>query len=118
MKDYKELDVWKKSMDLVIEVYNITKKFPKEEKYVLTDHIRKSCISIPSNISEGATRHSTKEFIQFLYIALGSASELETQLLIVKRLNYLDNNDKIFGKIISIRKMLNSLISSLKRKIS
>ena len=118
VKDYKELDVWKKSMDLVIEVYNITKKFPKEEKYVLTDHIRKSCISIPSNISEGATRHSTKEFIQFLYIALGSASELETQLLIVKRLNYLDNNDKIFGKIISIRKMLNSLISSLKRKIS
>ena len=76
MKDHKKLDIWKMSVDLVPEVYEITKKFPKEELYGLTNQVRRSAVSIPSNISEGAARNTEKEFIQFLYIALGSASEL------------------------------------------
>jgi len=76
VKDHKKLDIWKMSVDLVPEVYEITKKFPKEELYGLTNQVRRSAVSIPSNISEGAARNTEKEFIQFLYIALGSASEL------------------------------------------
>jgi four helix bundle protein len=76
--DHKDLDVWKRSMDLVVKVYQITKLFPDTEKYGLTSQMRRAAVSIPSNIAEGAARKGDKEFIQFLYISIGSLSELET----------------------------------------
>ena len=110
---HKDLDVWNKSMILVEDLYKMTKSFPDEEKYSLTSQIRRAAVSVPSNISEGAARNSKKEFIHFLYISLGSISELETQLIISKRLGYFENKE-IFKKIMTIRKMLIGLIKSLK----
>lgn len=89
MKDYKELEVWKKGILLVLEIYEAAKAFPKEEIYALTDQIKRAAVSIPSNIAEGASRNTKKEFIQFLYIALASASELETQMIIAEKLGYI-----------------------------
>ena len=114
---YKDLEVWKLSMSLVTEIYEITRSFPQEEKYGLTSQIRRASISIPSNIAEGASRKSTKEFIQFLYISNGSLSELETQIELAERLGFIDNTDDIFNKIKPIRKMLINLIHSLKKKL-
>ena len=91
IKTHKDLDVWKKSMDLVEEVYRRTDSFPPSEKYGLTNQIRRCAVSISSNIEEGAARNTDKEFVQFCYIALGSLSELETQLLIAERLKYRQN---------------------------
>lgn len=82
MHQYKKLDVWKKSIELAVEIYAYTKNFPSEEKFGLTSQIRRSVISIPSNIAEGAGRKSNKEFCQFLNIVYGSSCELDTQLLI------------------------------------
>ena len=84
-----DLDVWKKSKDLVRNIYEITKGFPQEEMYCLTSQIRKSAISIPSNVAEGCGRHSQKDTVHFLHIARGSLFELETQLYIAYDLNYL-----------------------------
>ena len=81
IKTHKDLDVWKKSMDLVERVYRRTERFPDSEKYGLTNQIRRCAVSVSSNIAEGAARNTDKEFVQFCYIALGSLSELETQLL-------------------------------------
>lgn len=116
MKDFKELEVWQKAFALVIEVYEIANKLPANERFVLADQIRRSSISIPSNIAEGCDRQSTKEFIQFLYISLGSSAELETQLLLIEKLYALDVK-YVIEKLTSIKKMLNKLISSLKRKL-
>ena len=115
MKDYKELEVWKKGILLVLAIYEVIKNFPKDERYALADQIKRSAVSIPSNIAEGASRNTTKEFIQFLYIALGSASELETQIIISEKLGYMKNEDPLFSEITIIRKMLNALISALKK---
>ena len=115
MKTHKDLDVWKKSIDLVTHVYRITKDFPKEELYGLTTQIRRSAISIPSNIAEGAARKNVKEFIQFLYVALGSFSELETQLIISKNLNYIQS-DQLSDEYSSIGKMLIGLIKFYRNK--
>jgi four helix bundle protein len=109
MQTHKDLDVWKLSMDLVEKVYEITNHFPKEELFGLTAQIRKSAISVPSNIAEGAARKGNAEFLRFLYIALGSLTELETQLLIAIRLKYL-NNDSILEQITLIGKKLVKLI--------
>jgi len=86
--EHKELDVWKYSVDLVMDVYKITLDFPKEETYGLTSQIKRAVVSIPSNIAEGLARQTKREQIQFLYIALGSLSELETQLIISKKLGF------------------------------
>jgi len=115
MGDYKNLDVWGKSIALVLEAYKITNNFPKEERYALADQIKRAAVSIPSNIAEGASRNTRKEFIQFLYIALGSAAELETQVIIAEKLGYTENQEKLLSEITIIRKMLNALITSLKR---
>ena len=117
MSDYKDLNVWKKSIDFVEVVYKIVASFPREEIYALSDQLKRAVVSIPSNIAEDASRNSNKEFVQFLYIALGSASEVETQLIIAKRLNYIHSIENELIELTSIRKMLNSLISSIKRKI-
>jgi len=118
MKTHYDLNVWNDSIILVKDVYKISVKFPKEEIYGLTSQIKRATISIPSNISEGASRQSNKEFIQFLYIALGSASEVETQLIIAKELNFIDSKDLdyLLKSLEKIKKMLNGLIKSLKVK--
>jgi len=115
VKDYKELEVWKKGIALVLASYEIVQKFPGDERFALTNQIKRSAISIPSNIAEGASRNTTKEFVQFLYIALGSASELETQMIIAEKLGYIKNNQNLISEITIIRKMLNALITSLKK---
>ena len=85
VRTHRDLDVWKEGIELAVKVYEIVQKFPNEEKYGLVDQIKRSAISIPSNIAEGAARNSKREFLQFLHISLGSISELETQLIIANR---------------------------------
>ena len=116
VSDYKQLNVWLKSIDLVTHVYALTKQMPKEELYSLADQIKRSAVSIPSNIAEGSGRNTTKEYIQFVYIALGSASELETQLIIGQNLGFFPNIEDHMKEITDIRRMLNGLINSLKKK--
>jgi four helix bundle protein len=109
VKDHKELEVWKSSIELVTEVYAVTRQFPKEELYGLTNQIRRAAVSIPSNISEGAARRTVKEFVHFLHVALGSLSELETQFIIAENLHYLDSAEPILSRVVSIWKMLHGL---------
>lgn len=115
MATYKELIVWQKGYRLSLEIYKITKEFPRDELYGLTSQLRRASISIPSNIAEGNVRNSTKEYIQFLYIALGSSVEIQTQLSIAHDLQYLET--KHFTEIIflveEITKMLNAIIKKL-----
>ena len=114
MGTHKDLDIWKLGIELVVEVYKLTDNFPKEEIYGLTAQMRRCAVSVPSNIAEGAARNSKKEYLKFLYISLGSLSELETQLIIPRRINYLENSKfEILEKL--RRKMLN-FIKYLKRE--
>ena len=118
MKTHKDLDVWKFAIEFVTSVYKATSIFPGDEKFGLTSQLRRASVTIPSNIAEGAARNHPKEFIQFLYIALSSASEIETQLIICKNLNLIDEMifDKLSGELETIAKMLNGLINSIKNK--
>ena len=115
MRTHKDLDVWKNAMDLTANVYSLTTRFPKEELYGLTSQIRRSAVSIPSNIAEGAARHSRKEFIQFLHIASGSVAELETQLLLAPRMGFISSSS-IISDIEEVRKLLLGLLRSLRKK--
>jgi four helix bundle protein len=112
MKTHKDLNVWKDSILLVTLIYEKTKPFPKDELFSLTSQIRRCAVSIPSNIAEGAARESNKEFLRFLFISLGSISELDTQLLIANNLNFLSKDDyvELAEKLGSISKMLSGLI--------
>ena len=114
--NHKDLEVWKKSIGFVTEIYRATNSFPKEEIYGLTSQIRRAAVSIPSNIAEGSARRSDKEFIQFLYIALGSLVETETQLIISKEIGYLNDISYLSQEVENIRKMLVGLIKHLKGK--
>jgi four helix bundle protein len=104
--DHKKLDVWKSSMDLVVEVYALTKDFPEDERFGLISQMRRAAVSIPSNIAEGATRRSDKECIQFLMVALGSLSELETQYLLSIRLNFTNKNNEFENLMITTKKLI------------
>lgn len=118
IKDFKDLILWQRAMDLVVEVYQLVKKLPKEELFALSDQIRRAVISIPSNIAEGQGRNSSKEFIHFLSIAKGFKAELETQLLLCVRINYLTESEieKAMSLIEEVGKMLNSLQKKLTTK--
>jgi len=120
LQKYEDLIVWQKAMDLVAEVYKIAKLLPDEEKYALSDQMRRAAVSIPSNIAEGQERNTTKDFINHLYIARGSKGELETQLLICVRLQYLVQSqiEMAQGLLVEIGKMLNALIQSLSTKLT
>ena len=108
---HKNMDVWRLSMDLVANVYEITSKYPVEERYGLAQQMRRAAISIPSNIAEGAARKSSKEFIQFLYISLGSLSELETQLEISEKLHLITSDlGPVYISLNRVRQMLLGLI--------
>lgn len=113
---HKDLDIWKIGIELVKQVYEITNLFPNEETYGLISQMRRSAISIPSNISEGAARNSKKEFIQFLYISLGSLAELETQMVISTELGYVPQNSQIFSQIELLQRKLLNFIKYLKIK--
>ena len=113
IRTHRDLDVWKEGIELVVKVYEIAQKFPNEERYGLVDQIKRSAISIPSNIAEGAARNSKREFLQFLHISLGSISELETQLIIANRRGFL-NNDEIFSLIEKERFKILGLIKYLR----
>lgn len=115
MKTHKDLDAWKESIDLVKFVYQETGSFPKEDHFLLVNQIRRSAVSIASNITEVAGRNSKKEFSQYLYFVLGSVSELETQLIISENLNYIKNNE-LFIEIEVERKLILGLIRYLKQK--
>jgi len=120
MKTHKDLKIWIEAIDLVTCIYKTTALFPKEEIYGLTSQIRRSAVSVPSNIAEGAGRSSEKEFKQFLYIALGSLSELETQLLIAYNIGYLEKtvHEEFNLKIVNLIKMISSFINHINRKIN
>ncbi len=115
---FHDLVVWQKSMDLVTEIYRLTKKFPKDELFGLTGQLRRAAVSIPSNIAEGRGKSSKGEFQQFLHHSRGSLAEVETQILIAQNLGYLDTNESepIFEKIAEIGRLLHGLIASLKKK--
>ena len=116
IKSYKDLLIWQKGIELTEKVYLLVKSFPSEEIYSLTSQIKRCVISIPSNISEGYGRNSTKNYIQFLRISRGSLYELETQLIIANKLNYISDNElnnEIFKLIEEESKMLNSFIKKL-----
>jgi S23 ribosomal protein. len=116
MHQYKELKIWQKAMELVTEIYRITKGFPNDEKFGLVSQINRSAVSIPSNIAEGAGRNSEKEFIQFLAISHASSFELETQLIISRNINYLSNDtlNEFTDQITELQKMNFALQSRLK----
>lgn len=120
MKSYKELIIWQKSMELVTEIYLITNSFPKEEGYGLTKQMRRSAISIASNIAEGYGRFQTKDFIRFLAIARGSLYEFQTQVYISSNINLLADTakDTLIIHSIEIEKMLNSLVKQLLSKLN
>jgi len=103
-------------MDFVVSVYDITKVFHKSEQYGLTSQLRRASVSVPSNLAEGAARKTKNEFIRFLYISLASLSEIETQLILLSRLSYIDNEKELISSLTIIRKMLLGLIKSLKRQ--
>ncbi len=115
VKDYKDLHVWQKGIEIVDCVYSITERFPREELYGLSSQMRRASVSIPSNIAEGFVRKHTKEYKQFLRIALGSCAELDTQLIIAKRRSYINQRDlEDIGENINHElRMLTSLINKL-----
>ena len=117
MNNFKELKVWQKAMKLVKMIYIQTKTFPKEEQYGLTNQIRRCAVSIPSNIAEGAGRKGDKEFNHFLHISLGSCFEFETQLIISKELDYINQNDfnALESEVIEIQKMIRGLQKSINK---
>ena len=116
MKNHKELTVWQKAMELVVEVYGLVKKLPKEETYALSDQMRRAVVSIPSNIAEGNARGSEKEFLRFLSIAQGSNAEIETQLLICVQLGYLYEGEIQTALVLS--EEVSKMIRGLRKAIS
>ena len=114
--NHKNLEVWKKSIDLVTEIYKLTAEFPAEEKFGIVNQIRRAAVSIPSNIAEGSARSSDKENLRFLDMACGSLAELETQILISENLGFINSHD-IVTKIDNIGKMLSGLKRHLKNKL-
>ena len=115
-QSYKELVAWQKAMNLVTKVYSLTKNFPREELYGLTNQLRRAAVSVPSNIAEGQARFSQKEFCHFLGHSRGSLVEIETQILIAQNLGYLDSHDSqdVLDNAAELGRILNGLISSIR----
>lgn len=120
MRTHENLEVWKKAIDFVVEVYKLTDAFPKDEKFGLTSQIRRASVSIPSNIAEGAARTSQKEFLYFLSNSQGSTSEVSTQLLIAYRLGFLSeqHHGELRANLDEIGRMISGLCGYLRSKTS
>ena len=115
MRDFRKLEVWHQSMDLVDKIYTLCDSFPKGEQFGLVQQIKRCAVSIPSNIAEGNSRDSEKEYSRFLQIALGSAFELETQLLISQKRKYINDEEDTFELLKIVQKRLNALNKSIKQ---
>lgn len=115
MRDFRKLEVWEQGIKLADLIYSITESFPKSETYGITQQMQRCAVSIPSNIAEGCSRDSEREFSRFIQIALGSSFELETQLLIAKKRNYFTDGTAIFELLETIQKRLNALNNKLKK---
>jgi four helix bundle protein len=117
LKNYKDLKVWQKSYQLCLEIYRITAKFPKDERYGLTSQIRRAAVSIPSNIAEGYGRKTTLDYVRMLYISYGSVCELETQILLAGDLDFIEKGEmnQVENNIAEIERMLKALIKSLEK---
>jgi four helix bundle protein len=114
-KSYRDLKVWQKSIELARDLYSKTRTFPEDERFGLTNQVRRAAVSICSNIAEGQARRTTKDFIQFLHISRGSLAELDTQLTLSHKLGYLneENYQKLLNQIDEIQRMLFSMITKL-----
>ena len=115
IKTYRDLQIWKKGIELVKEIYVITENFPKQELYGLVSQVRRSAVSIPSNIAEGFRRFHNKEYKQFLYVSLGSCAELETQITIAKELKYIQESTE--EKLLEILDHIGRMTSNLLKKL-
>lgn len=112
-KDFRELIVWQKAMNMVTEIYRATQAFPSEERFGLTSQLRRAAVSVPSNIAEGQGRLTKGEFRQFLGNAKGSLAEVETQLMISRNLGYLSDPDRLLEQTAEVARLLNGLLRSL-----
>jgi four helix bundle protein len=119
-KGYKDLIVWQRAVKFVVDVYKATNNFPRDEMYGITSQIRRAAVSIPSNIAEGQARNSPRAFASHLNISLGSAAELETQLIVSNEIGHLPKSEleRLTAELIEIIKMLNGLLNTQKQKIS
>jgi four helix bundle protein len=119
INSYKELLIWQKGMQIAKLTYSLASDFPNDEIYSLTNQVKRSCVSVPSNIAEGYGRNSTLSYMNFIKISRGSLYELETQLILAKRLNFIANDplyDSIINLIAEEGKMINTLLNKLKSK--
>ena len=118
IKSFEDLLVWKKAHNIVLNIYNLLEKFPKEEKYRIIDQLVRAVVSIPTNISEGFGRYTSKDYVHFLIIAIGSVSEVKYLVLLSKDLSYITNRefDELKKELDDIVKMLSGLINSLRKK--
>ena len=116
MHNFRKLDIWTKSMSLVTEIYQLTNSFPSEERFGLISQMQRAAVSIPTNIAEGSAKSSNKDFARFLEISIGSALELETELIIASNLDYLNSEvfDSLVEKITEIQRMINGFKNKLK----
>jgi four helix bundle protein len=115
LKSYRDLEVWKKSIDLVEQIYRASKNFPPDERFGLTSQVRRAAVSVPSNIAEGAARTGTGEFLQSLSVASGSLAEVETQLMIANRLEILPQADK--EALLALTEEISKMIGGLRRSL-
>ena len=117
IRNYRDLLIWRKGVQLVKWIYQLTREFPTEERFGLVNQMQRSATSIPANIAEGQARQHTKEFRQLLFIALGSIAELDTQIVIARELDYIaeENATELNGEIIELQKMIHTLIKRLPR---
>jgi len=115
VRHYTDLIAWQKAMDLVVRVYEATKEFPSEERFGLTNQVRRASVSVPSNIAEGQGRHSSRDFLRCLSISYGSLQEVETQLIIARRLGYLDEKFRagLSDLTSEVARLINGLMNSL-----
>ena len=118
--NHRDLAVWQKSMALVVSVHALTRQMPKDEMFGLTSQMRRAAVSVPSNTAEGAARHTTKEFLAFLYIARGSLAELETQLRLTRAIGYLPDDlvSPALASTDEVGRLLTSVIAGLKRRLA
>ena len=116
-RPHKNLDLWREAMDLVVDIYDLTKDFPRDEEFGLKSQLRRAAVSVPSNIAEGLTRNTTADKLHFLNIANGSLSEIDTQIEISFRLKYIPNSVKenFEKRLITVQKLLSGLIRSMKQ---
>jgi len=119
-RSHKDLILWQKAMDLAVQIHLLARRLPKFETFGLASQIRRAAVSIPSNVAEGAARHTTREFLQFLYIARGSCSELEAQLTLTAQLGYAPQADvaPVLARCDEVGRLLNAVITALHRRIA